>query len=225
MVKILIKNAHICDPATNMDCQGDIFLVDGVIADIGTNLEYETEVTIDASGLIAAPGLVDMHVHLRDPGQTEKEDIISGCKAAAAGGVTSVLAMPNTNPTVDNVETVQYILNKAKDADASQHLHPHFFFSQQSLVIPRAIEKAHDDHFFCLLIQKICSDIVFNDQFSVSFFPQAFIICTRETERMVLKLFKAFFKRCHQPVSCLRRVQTNRNVLIDFFQIRTGKRC
>ena len=118
MVKILIKNAHICDPATNMDCQGDIFLVDGVIADIGTNLEYETEVTIDASGLIAAPGLVDMHVHLRDPGQTEKEDIISGCKAAAAGGVTSVLAMPNTNPTVDNVETVQYILNKAKDADA-----------------------------------------------------------------------------------------------------------
>ncbi len=118
MVKILIKNAHICDPATNMDCEGDIFLVDGVIADIGTNLEYETEVTIDASGLIAAPGLVDMHVHLRDPGQTEKEDIISGCKAAAAGGVTSVLAMPNTNPTVDNVETVQYILNKAKDADA-----------------------------------------------------------------------------------------------------------
>ena len=118
MVKILIKNAHICDPATNMDCEGDIFLVDGVIADIGTNLEYETEVTIDASGLIAAPGLVDMHVHLRDPGQTEKEDIISGCKAAAAGGVTSVLAMPNTNPTVDNVETVQYILEKAKDADA-----------------------------------------------------------------------------------------------------------
>ncbi len=118
MVKILIKNAHICDPATNMDCEGDIFLVDGVIADIGTNLDYETEVTIDASGLIAAPGLVDMHVHLRDPGQTEKEDIISGCKAAAAGGVTSVLAMPNTNPTVDNVETVQYILNKAKDADA-----------------------------------------------------------------------------------------------------------
>ena len=102
MVKILIKNAHICDPATNMDCEGDIFLVDGVIADIGTNLEYETEVTIDASGLIAAPGLVDMHVHLRDPGQTEKEDIISGCKAAAAGGVTSVLAMPNTNPTVDD---------------------------------------------------------------------------------------------------------------------------
>ena len=118
MVKILIKNAHICDPATNMDCEGDIFLVDGVIADIGTDLDYETEVTIDASGLIAAPGLVDMHVHLRDPGQTEKEDIISGCKAAAAGGVTSVLAMPNTNPTVDNVETVQYILNKAKDADA-----------------------------------------------------------------------------------------------------------
>lgn len=118
MVKILIKNAHICDPATNMDCEGDIFLVDGKIADIGTNLNYETEVTIDASGLIAAPGLVDMHVHLRDPGQTAKEDIISGCKAAAAGGVTSMLAMPNTKPTVDNVETITYILDKAKEADA-----------------------------------------------------------------------------------------------------------
>ena len=118
MVKILIKNAHICDPATGMDCKGDIFLADGIIADIGSRLEYETEVTIDADGLIAAPGLVDMHVHLRDPGQTEKEDIISGCKAAAAGGVTSVLAMPNTSPTTDNTETVRYILDKAKDADA-----------------------------------------------------------------------------------------------------------
>ena len=67
--KILIKNAHICDPATNMDWWGDIFLVDGVIADIGTNLEYET-VTIDASGVNCCPGLADMHVHLRDPGQS-----------------------------------------------------------------------------------------------------------------------------------------------------------
>lgn len=118
MVKILIKHAHICDPATNTDCQGDIFLADGKIADIGVDLNYESEVTIDASGLIAAPGLVDMHVHLRDPGQTTKEDIISGCKAAAAGGVTSILAMPNTNPSVDSVETVAYILEKAKKADA-----------------------------------------------------------------------------------------------------------
>ena len=73
---------------------------------------------IDAKGLIAAPGLVDMHVHLRDPGQTEKEDIFTGCKAAAAGGVTSVLAMPNTIPATDNVETVQAILEKAENADA-----------------------------------------------------------------------------------------------------------
>ncbi len=118
MVRILIKNAQICDPATNTDCKGDIFLKDGVIAAVGTDLNFETEVTIDASDLVAAPGLVDMHVHLREPGQTEKEDILSGCKAAAAGGVTSVLAMPNTVPAADSAETVRYILEKAKTASA-----------------------------------------------------------------------------------------------------------
>ncbi len=118
MVKILIKHAHICDPGTNTDCIGDIFLADGMIADMGIDLDYEAEVTIHASGLTAAPGLVDMHVHLRDPGQTAKEDIISGCKAAVAGGVTSVLAMPNTVPAIDTAETIEYILNKAKNADA-----------------------------------------------------------------------------------------------------------
>ena len=70
--------------------------------------------TIDGSGLYAAPGLVDMHVHLRDPGFTDKEDIMTGCKSAAAGGVTSLLAMPNTKPAVDTPETVKYILDKAK---------------------------------------------------------------------------------------------------------------
>lgn len=77
---------------------------------------------IDADGLTLIPGLVDMHVHLRDPGQTHKEDIITGCKAAAAGGVTSLLAMPNTIPTTDNAETVKYILDKAKNADANVYV-------------------------------------------------------------------------------------------------------
>ena len=90
---------------------------DGKIAEVGENLSSDTEF-INAEGLYAIPGLVDMHVHLRDPGFTDKEDIISGCKAAAAGGVTSVLAMPNTNPVTDNAETVKYILDKAKNADA-----------------------------------------------------------------------------------------------------------
>ena len=95
------------------DGKYDILIKDGKIAEIGKDITADAEV-INAEGMCAVPGLVDMHVHLRDPGQTAKEDIISGCKAAAAGGVTSLLAMPNTIPTVDSAETVKYILDKAR---------------------------------------------------------------------------------------------------------------
>ncbi len=119
-MSLLIKNARVIDPSQNLDKVSDIYIEDGKIAEIGT---FDTaDDVIDASGLIVAPGLVDMHVHLRDPGQIYKEDIISGCKAAAAGGVTSLLCMPNTNPTVDNAETVRYILDKAKNADAKVYV-------------------------------------------------------------------------------------------------------
>lgn len=117
MEKFLIKNAMVVSPTDGINEKTDILVEDGKIAELGNNIEFDGK-TIDADGLYAVPGLVDMHVHLRDPGQTEKEDIISGCKAAAAGGVTSVLAMPNTIPTTDNAETVEYILDKAKNADA-----------------------------------------------------------------------------------------------------------
>lgn len=111
---IIVKNIRIIDPANDVDKIGDLFIENGVVASAAP----ENCEVIDGSGLVAAPGLVDMHVHLRDPGYTDKEDIISGCSAAAAGGVTSLLAMPNTNPTVDNAETVRYILDKAKNADS-----------------------------------------------------------------------------------------------------------
>lgn len=119
-MSLLIKNARIIDPSQYLDKTADIYIEDGKIAGIG----YYTgaDKMIDGSGLVAAPGLVDMHVHLRDPGQTYKEDIISGCKAAAAGGVTSLLAMPNTDPTVDNADTVEYIINKSKNADAKVYV-------------------------------------------------------------------------------------------------------
>ncbi len=117
MSEILIKNAKVVSPADNLCGVCDIKIIDGVIAETGENLTTSGEV-INAEGLCAVPGLVDMHVHLRDPGQTEKEDIITGCKAAAAGGVTSLLAMPNTNPTTDTPETVKYIIDKAGSADA-----------------------------------------------------------------------------------------------------------
>ena len=120
MASLLIKNARVVDPSQYLDKTADIYIEDGKVVGIGSYTEADE--IIEARGLIAAPGLVDMHVHLRDPGQTYKEDIISGCKAAAAGGVTSLLAMPNTNPTVDNAETVKYILDKAKDADAKVYV-------------------------------------------------------------------------------------------------------
>lgn len=118
MRKILIQNGTLVDPKTEQVQVGDILLADGVIAAIGAHLEADDAQVIDATGLIVAPGLVDMHVHLRDPGQTQKEDILTGCSAAAAGGVTSVLAMPNTIPTTDTPETIRYILEKAEQADA-----------------------------------------------------------------------------------------------------------
>lgn len=119
-MKLLIKNARVIDPSRDFDKTTDILIENGKLASFG---EFDVaDRIIDARGLIAAPGLVDMHVHLRDPGQTYKEDILTGCKAAAAGGVTSLLCMPNTNPTVDNADTVKYILDKAENASAKVYV-------------------------------------------------------------------------------------------------------
>jgi dihydroorotase len=114
---LLIKGAEIY-PGLADKLHGDILVKDGRVAQIGTDIPADGADIIDARGLCAAPGLVDMHVHLRDPGQTYKEDIISGCEAAAAGGVTSLLAMANTVPTVDTPKTIKYVLDKAGSAKA-----------------------------------------------------------------------------------------------------------
>ena len=115
-MSFVIKNATVVSPADGCSGRMDIKIENGKIAAVGENLSGDTE--INAEGLYAIPGLVDMHVHLRDPGQTAKEDIFTGCCAAAAGGVTSLLAMPNTNPTIDCGEVVRYVREKAKDAKA-----------------------------------------------------------------------------------------------------------
>ena len=124
MEKMLIANARILDPSCEppVDFIGDILIEGDLIIKVGSNLA-QTKIAqgaqhIDASGLCAAPGFLDIHVHLRDPGFTHKEDIITGCKAAAAGGVTGVCCMPNTKPVTDSEEVLSYILDKAKDADA-----------------------------------------------------------------------------------------------------------
>ncbi len=112
---ILIKNAHIVD--IGIETTGDIYIKNGVISEIGEDIFPESSDVrvIDAQGLTAMPSLMDMHVHFRDPGLTYKEDIITGSAAASAGGFTAVACMPNTKPVIDNVDTINYIINKAKN--------------------------------------------------------------------------------------------------------------
>lgn len=111
MRSLCIRNVRAVD--ANRDSICDILLQDGKIAAIGTTLAVTADIEIDGSGLTAMPGLFDMHVHFRDPGQTHKEDLQSGTAAALAGGITGVLCMPNTVPPMDNADTVEAFLARA----------------------------------------------------------------------------------------------------------------
>ena len=114
---LFLKNGYVVDSANNFEGKADIVIKDGEIFKIGKRLSCaKADRTIDCKGLTVIPGICDMHVHFRDPGQTHKEDIITGGRAAVAGGVTAVACMPNTVPTVDNAETVKYIIEKAKQS-------------------------------------------------------------------------------------------------------------
>jgi dihydroorotase len=112
-MKLLIKGGDIIDPAGRYSGANDILIEDGSIAEIGKNLSAGGVRVIDAAGKKVTPGLVDIHVHFRDPGYEYKEDIESGLRAAAAGGFTSVVVMPNTSPATDNASVVKYIKDKA----------------------------------------------------------------------------------------------------------------
>lgn len=116
-MRILIKNGRVVDPANNIDEVLDVYIENGIIEEVGASLDYsgaDIEV-IDASGKIVAPGLVDMHCHLREPGQEYKEDIETGTKSAAVGGFTSVACMPNTDPVIDNAAIVEYIKTRSEN--------------------------------------------------------------------------------------------------------------
>lgn len=110
----LIKGGRVIDPAKNVDKKADVLIKDGKINKIGTNLAEENAEIINAKGLVVCPGLIDLHVHFREPGREDKETIETGLKAALVGGVTSVLTMPNTNPVADNQTVIEYQLSKAK---------------------------------------------------------------------------------------------------------------
>ncbi|MDB6152886.1 MAG: pyrC [Chthoniobacteraceae bacterium] len=124
MKPTLLRNGRVIDPSNHRDEIADILIIDGRIADPATTRDPHSELEeIDARGLIVAPGLIDLHVHFREPGQSAKETIASGARAAAAGGFTSVVCMPNTSPSVDNPSVVTWILEKAK-AEACVNIFP-----------------------------------------------------------------------------------------------------
>ncbi len=116
-MELCLTNGHVVDSKNGIDETLDIRVKDGVIAEIGKNLPlHNGEREIDCTGFTVIPGICDMHIHMRDPGQIEKEDIITAGEAAAAGGVTAVACMPNTSPAVDSPETVRYIIEKAEQS-------------------------------------------------------------------------------------------------------------
>lgn len=114
MVRI-IKNGRVLDPANRLDKVCDILIEDGKIAKVGADLSAAGAEIIDAAGKVVTPGLIDMHVHLREPGQEAKEDFVSGSRAAAAGGYTTIATMPNTKPVVDNAALVRSLQKRAAE--------------------------------------------------------------------------------------------------------------
>jgi dihydroorotase len=118
--RIWIKGGHLVDPVANIDAPRDLLIEDGRVAAVEANLKIDAQnaEVIDATGLVVAPGFVDIHVHLREPGQSYKETIASGTAAAAAGGFTSVAAMPNTLPVNDSAEVTQWMQAPARGAQA-----------------------------------------------------------------------------------------------------------
>jgi dihydroorotase len=113
-VALAIRNGHVIDPASKLDTIADVWIEDGVIRGVGTDLPAGAAEEIDATGLIVAPGFIDMHVHLREPGFEHAETIESGSRAAAAGGFTSICPMPNTAPVNDSAMVTSYIVDKAR---------------------------------------------------------------------------------------------------------------
>src|ERR1700690_3819974 len=114
MPALWIRNARVIDPASRRDSVGDLFSLDGKFVARLSAAHRRRARKIDARGLVAAPGLVDIHVHFREPGQSHKETIATGSRAAAAGGFTTVVCMPNTPPPADNAGTIQYILDAVR---------------------------------------------------------------------------------------------------------------
>ncbi|MDR1658230.1 MAG: dihydroorotase [Deltaproteobacteria bacterium] len=118
----VIKNGRLIDPLQGLDQKVDLLIEDGLVASVerANSIEASDRQVIEAEGLWVLPGLIDLHVHLRDPGQEYKEDLVSGLTAAAAGGFTAVLAMPNTSPSIDRADQVESLLSRAANAGGAR---------------------------------------------------------------------------------------------------------
>ncbi|MEE0777303.1 MAG: dihydroorotase [Bacillota bacterium] len=123
MSKVLLKGGRVIDPAANRDMVGDVLIENGVIASVGEAIDAADAEMIDVSGKIVAPGLIDIHCHLREPGFERKETIATGTMAAAAGGFTSVMPMPNTHPVADNPAAMTYVKTKGEQ-EGHVHVYP-----------------------------------------------------------------------------------------------------
>jgi len=121
-MKKLLKGAKVIDPSQNIDAFMDILIIDDYIADIKPNLNISDAKIINLSGMTVTPGLIDIHVHFREPGYEYKEDIESGSMSAAAGGFTAVACMPNTNPPIDNSALIEYVKSKASQVGKTKIL-------------------------------------------------------------------------------------------------------
>ncbi|MEJ2228303.1 MAG: dihydroorotase [Alphaproteobacteria bacterium] len=117
MTTLLISNGHVIDPANGIDEKRDILVQNGKIVALGSGIGSHAENVIDASGLVVTPGLVDLQVHFREPGREDRETLETGSQAALAGGITSVVAMPNTTPVADNQSVIEFVLRRARQLD------------------------------------------------------------------------------------------------------------
>ncbi len=121
---LLIKNGRVIDPASGTDARLDVLIDGGKIVELREQIAAAGSMqVIDAAGLLVAPGLIDMHTHLREPGQEYKETIQTGARAAAAGGFTAIACMPNTSPVNDNASVTNFIVNQAR-AEACVNVYP-----------------------------------------------------------------------------------------------------
>ncbi len=114
-MRLLIKNGFVIDPENNLEKKLDIFVENGIIKEVGEGITVDNATLYDASGMVVAPGLIDLHVHFREPGYEYKEDIETGSRAAAKGGVTTVVCMPNTKPVIDNQALVKYVMDRGRE--------------------------------------------------------------------------------------------------------------